>query len=212
MCEKGTVSQILERLGLRPKVLVKSGEEDRAILDKLGEKVLGHVWAADQDKIYFQLRLKIGAAKTGPDMTANDLENLSEIVFTRRKILGIINDPTGMITAYLVKFKIKMKEIVKIPDLEWDTLLPLQFQQKWRELVREVVLLSRIVFLRKVKPKMIVGRPELVGYWDSSDLAYAVVIYVRWIVGRSSWEVHLLSSKARVMPRRLQEPQRLEAR
>ena len=124
----GTVSQILGRLGLWPKVFVKSGEQDRVILDKLGEKVLGHVWAVNQDEIRFPLKVnlfkKVGAAKMGPDMTADDLERLGQIVFT------------------------------------------------------EVVFSERIIFPRSVKPKICIGRPELVGYWDNSDLAFAAVIYI----------------------------------
>ena len=50
------------------------------ILDKLGEIVLDHVWAADRDEIQFQLEVnlfrKIGAAQTRPDMTADDIERL----------------------------------------------------------------------------------------------------------------------------------------
>ena len=59
---------------------------------ELGEKFLDHVWAADRDEIQFQLIVnmfrKVEAAKMGPDMTADDLEELGEIVFTRRRDFG----------------------------------------------------------------------------------------------------------------------------
>ena len=63
-----------------------------------------------------------------------------------------------------------------------------------------------ISFDRSVRPKNAVGRPELIGYWDGSDLAYAAVIYVRWQLAQEddedsvTWHVSLLTAKARVTP------------
>ena len=43
--------------------------------------------------------------RTGPDLTVEDLEKLDEVIFTKRKILSIINgffDPMGLLSAFFI--------------------------------------------------------------------------------------------------------------
>ena len=209
----GTVSQILSLVGLVPKVIIRSGEKDKEKIDKLGGRVLGHGWDPECDKISFTLTANIHERKrgirTGPDLTFETLNTIETVQFTKRKILSLINgffDPSGMISAYLIKFKIFMRTVTSYPDLDWDTPLPAQLQDIWRGLVREIVVAEQIVFPRGTKPASAVGRPEIIGYWDGSDVAYTAVVYIRWVLlgktddGERKWHVALLIAKARVTP------------
>ena len=73
----GTVSQILSRVLLTPKVIVRSGESDTEALDKLGGRVLGHTWDAEKDLISFNLQVniipKLRNMRTGPALTIKTL-------------------------------------------------------------------------------------------------------------------------------------------
>ena len=207
----GTISQILEKVGLRAKVFVKSGENNREFIDKLGGQVLGHVWEPQKDEIIFRLKVNLyerkGGVRMGPDLTKDDLGMLETFMFTKRKILSVLNsfyDPMGLVCCYLIKFKIKMRDVTRYEKLEWDTLLSEKWQKLWRAQVKEVVLSEPVIFPRGVRPIGSMGRPEMIGYWDGSDEAYAAVIYIRWLIPKNAagerWSAQLLTAKARVAP------------
>ena len=209
----GTVSKILGLVGLTPKVIVRSGDKDPEKIDKLGGRVLGHTWIAEQDQLVFKLSINLNekrkGIRTGPDLTMASLHTVNEVVFTKRIILSMLNsffDPTGMISGYLIKFKIMMREVSGNPDWGWDTELPRKFQDEWRSAVKEVICADKVVFLRGVRPVRTEGRAELIGYWDGSNCAYAAVVYIRWLIGgletggERVWNVAFLTSKARVTP------------
>ena len=59
---------------------------------------------------------------------------------------------------------------------------------------------STVKFQRSTKPKLAVGDPEIVGYFDGSDDAYAAVIYLRWALADGSYDVNLACSKSKVTP------------
>ena len=110
----GTVSQILDTVGLTPKMIVQSGETDPDILAKLGEKVLGHVWNPTDDTLQISLPINITPrvknVPSGPDLTADNLDTLKDYKPTKRSVLSVTNsfyDPTGIIAAYLLKFKLE---------------------------------------------------------------------------------------------------------
>ena len=133
------------------------------------------------------------------------LWTLEDEVFTRRKVLSIISsfyDPMGLISAYLVIFKIMMRETTALPDLDWDDPLPKEMQEDWKSAIRMLVEQEEIVFDRCTRPSNALGRPELVGYWDGSLLAYAALLYIRWLLNTDppSWRASLLCAKVRVTP------------
>ena len=96
--------------------------------------------------------------------------------------------------------------------------MPEELQEAWKKLVKEVVLAQEIEIAWSVKPLNTVGRPELISYWDGSDLAYAGVIYIRWLLKQEplfssvdspgttplfsnrAWHVTMPTHKARVTP------------
>ena len=107
----------------------------------------------------------------------------------------------GMISAFTIRYKIALKEIVS-HELSWDDALPESLNQKWRQLAVDLVESGDIVFPRTVQPDGVTGAPELISFWDGSDLAFGGVIYIRWKkVDSDDWHVALLASKARVTPK-----------
>ena len=85
-------------------------------------------------------------------------------------------------------------------DKDWDTALHGSVQVVWKMAIRSLMEQEEVLFNRGTKPKNAVGRPELVGYWDGSLLAYAALVYIRWLLDTdpSSWSSSLLCAKVRV--------------
>ena len=87
----GTVSKILDQVSLSPKVMVQSGEQDQDALDKLGGKVLGHIWEPVEDYLIFRLHVNLfekqkgqKSIRTGPDLTVDTLGKVQDEVLTKR--------------------------------------------------------------------------------------------------------------------------------
>ena len=203
----GTISQILSLVGFSPKMIVRSGETDPKILEKVG-KTLGVRWSPDTDLLEYDFPVNMskrqGAAKLGPDWTPADLDTISKFVFTRRSALVLtaqVYDPLGMVTAFTIQLKLAMKQLIIMEGMAWDTPLPDQLQAQWRALAKDMVLAKPVKFPRSIKPLNAKNRLELVGFWDGSSVAFSGVVYVRWLDESDQWHVHVLCSKARVTPK-----------
>ena len=68
----GTVSKILAEGGMRPKVMVRSGETDPKVIGKLGDGILGVPWRPEDDTIPFRLSLNLTPKKSGEDMSIDE--------------------------------------------------------------------------------------------------------------------------------------------
>jgi hypothetical protein len=63
------------------------------------------------------------------------LYTLNNEVFTKRKVLSIISsfyNMMGLISAYLLIYKMMMRKTTALPDLDWDTPLPEDMQTDWK--------------------------------------------------------------------------------
>ena len=201
----GTLAQMAALIGMRAKNFCVSGETDERCLEKQG-KVLGLVWHPVQDTISFKLSANItprrGALRVGPDLTPEDADNLDSVVFTKRICLQIAAfnfDPLGLISAFIMKLKIALKELVE-KEYSWDQPLEDSLQLKWRGLLREVLLTDEIHFPRSVYCRQRIGRPELIVYADGSTVAFGSIIYIRWEIGPGEFTAFLVTSKGRVTP------------
>ena len=134
-------------------------------------------------------------------MNEADLPSIITIIFTRRVTLQIVAqlfDPLGLLAAYLIKFKLALREIVLL-DLAWDTALPDDLQIKWREYLAELITAPVLEFPRAIRNDTTEDRAELIGYFDGSDVAFCGVVYARYFVPQSGeWVTTLVTSKARV--------------
>ena len=78
----GYISRILQLVGFRPKVIVRSGCKDPGAIDKLGGRVLGHIWRPEMDQIIFKLEVnlnqKVRGVMTGPYLTMETLDTVDD--------------------------------------------------------------------------------------------------------------------------------------
>lgn len=208
----GTISKILARIGFSAKMIVRSGETNQAVLDKVGH-TLGLNWQPTMDTIQYDLILNMGkregAAKLSPDLTKEDIPSLLQMMFTKRKSLQLSSqlfDPLGMICAYTIRIKIALKKVTML-KLEWDDVLPEELLEYWRLLAVELVEAEPIVFPRCVRKGIAGSYFELLGFWDGAQDAFACCIYLRWWDEETqTWHVALLCAKARVTPTGLTIP------
>ena len=194
----GTLSQILSNGSLKLKAIVSSGEEDNDKISKLGRSVLGITWDPATDVINIDLRQNDSLTKL------LDTDNIADISLTKRTLLGIINKPhdlLGLISPITVRLMAAYRDLFRIePVLGWDDEIPLQEKAVWVQLLRVFNDVSTVTFPRATKPKLAAGNPEIVGYFDGSDDAFAAVAYLRWTLSDDSIHVTLAGSKAKVTP------------
>ena len=85
----GTLSQIFNLVGLKPKVIVCSGEDDPKKLEKIG-KVLGLEWSPMEDTLSMGITVNLtskmsNGERKGPDLQVEDIRWLrDQAVLTRR--------------------------------------------------------------------------------------------------------------------------------
>ena len=191
----------------------------------MGEKVLGHVWKATEDKFEFSLPMNLSTGKSkgvknDRDLTVDDIPRLKSMKLTRRMLLGLVNsqyDPMGLICPLTIKLKLNQRSLHS-PDLQlgWDDAIPEDLHKTWVETIIFFIKLGKIVLDRSVKPEGTVGAPELIGFADGSLEAYACAIYVRWLLAKVAPEdpdrffVRLICGKARVTPAKGTTPPRSE--
>ena len=142
----GTVPQILATVGMQVKAVVISGETNPHIINKLGSGVLGYKWDPPMDRIHLELKVNIsprtrGVPIAGP-LTNETFEiQTTDLLVTKRHILSATNslyDPLGLLAPYLLKYKLLMREVVRV-GLEWDVTLPQPIADAWVALLRDLV-------------------------------------------------------------------------
>ena len=194
----GTLSQILSHGSLKLKAIVTSGEEDVDKINKLGGYNLGIKWNPTIDVI------NIDARQTEALNVIINTTNVADVSLTPRILLGIINKPhdlLGLISPITIIAMAGYRDLYRLePALGWDDEIPIKEKQKWVNILHILNEVSSVGFQRSTKPKSAVGNPEIIGYFDGSDNAYAAVVYIRWTLSDGSFDVNLACSKAKVTP------------
>ena len=114
----GTLSQIFEKGGFKLKMIVRSGETNPEALRKMGDSVLGHKWNLVDDtfhlpKVFLGNKGRNGAYN-GPQLLLENLDLNKTFDWTKAVVLSTvvsILDPAGLISAYIIKFKLFLREI-----------------------------------------------------------------------------------------------------
>ena len=156
----------------------------------MGRSVLGHDWDPRTDLFTFALSVNLSKRNRDgqyikPDLTPNSLRLLDQHVATKRSVLSAVAgfyNPAELISAYLIKFWLFLREIAKFEKLTWDKPLPPSLQDKWKELVQEVINLSSITLPCCVRTCSAFGPSKVISYWDGSKVAYATAIYLQYAV------------------------------
>ena len=128
----GTLSQIFEKGGFKLKMIVRLGETNPEALRKMGGSILGHKWDPVEDTFTFLPKVFLG--KKGRNGVYNSLQLLSENLalnetfeWTKAVVLSTVAsmfDPTGLISAYIIKFKLFLRKVCLNKEIAWSDPLP----------------------------------------------------------------------------------------
>jgi hypothetical protein len=182
-----TVTKVLDTVGMHPKVKVMSGIEDEEAIQKLEGRVLGHLWDAKNDKLMIKLMVNLTEKRrgiqVGPDLRVEDLPRLWKESLSKRKLLSMLNafyDPMGLICAFIIKLKIKMRDLTgygaKLDNgemkLGWDDAVPSDMDKSWNEYIELIMKSEAIVCKRGTKPKNALCEGQ--GHATEGDLSIQV--------------------------------------
>lgn len=132
-------------------------------------------------------------------------------IITKRKIVSQVAqwyDPEGFISPVIVIGKRIIQDLWKM-KLDWDEVVPKEMAEFWMEFRNEIGYLSNFRLDRWLKTSNQV-KIQLIGFSDSSQIAYGAVLYVRVEHPDGKVECSLLNSKSRVAPLKLTTIPRLE--
>lgn len=122
-------------------------------------------------------------------------------VITKRKIVSQVAqwyDPEGYISPVIVVGKRIIQDLWKL-KLDWDEKVPKEMAEFWMEFRKEMGYLKNFRLDRWLRTSSQV-KIQLIGFSDSSQIAYGAVLYVRVEHPDGKIECTLLNSKSRVAP------------
>ena len=183
----GTVPKILGKVGRRPKIIVRSGETDPEKVDKVG-KVLAHSWHPQTDTLEFSVTVNLSMQKvkgvpTEPNLTAEDLDKLPDLILTPRKCLSVCMsrfDPLGLLSPITIKWKLAIRRFHGPDSPGWDEEISPEDKAIWVALLEEALQMEPITVPRGVIPPGAEGLPMLVCFMDRSLAAFCFAIYMRY--------------------------------
>ncbi|XP_063435728.1 uncharacterized protein LOC134716648 [Mytilus trossulus] len=145
-------------------------------------KILGMIWNTEKDTISFH---KV------------NVTDIKEPNITKREILSQssrIYDPMGLLSPVSVRAKILMQDLWK-DKLEWDEPLPLNVQQQWMELARDLEFSTNTELPRQILTKSTDEPKQLHVFVDASQKAYGSAVYIT-----NGQQSTLVFAKSRVAP------------
>lgn len=120
---------------------------------------------------------------------------------TKRSILSAIArifDPLGYLSPVICFAKIILQTCWK-EKVDWDQPLPSSIADVWFRFVEELPQLRDVVIPRLIDTTH-ADRIDVVGFCDSSQLAYSASIYLRLVFGTDDIKVHLVKAKTKLAP------------
>ena len=159
------------------------------LLANTTQKILGLNWDSKEDTIVYNLSA-LAKLHAGEPVTKRNVLSLIAKIF----------DPLGLITPITTMLKVFMQRLFEI-KLDWDEPLPATLQSEWASLIMDLESIGNLSVPRYYFGDL-QGKPdkiELFGFCDSSETAYAAVVYAK-ITSQGRTSVKLVMSKTRVTP------------
>ena len=160
-----------------------------------GLKVLGVCWNPESDLLLF------------------DIQHITELATklqpTKRNVIGLAArffDPLGVISPVTVQFKLLFQNIC-VKNVSWDEPLPGELLERWEKLLDGLKQVHSITIPRCYFSNW--TSCSLRGFCDSSQHAYAAVVYLQIETGGSCYS-KLVVAKTRVCPLQKHSIPRLE--
>ncbi|UYV60400.1 hypothetical protein LAZ67_1001040 [Cordylochernes scorpioides] len=147
-------------------------------------KLLGILWDPSLDS--FTIRVK------PPDIQVSSKRSLLSLI-------AIIYDPLGWMAPLVIIFKIMLQKLWA-KGCNWDERLPECIQRQWTGIEGDINQLNKISIPRYIPCRSSILTLELHGFCDSSEKAYAAVIYVKSCKHNGSIDISLIASKTKVAP------------
>jgi hypothetical protein len=156
-------------------------------------KTLGLRWNPATDEFSFKVSLS-----TAPQ------------VLTKRILLSEmakIFDPLGWLAPAVIRAKIIIQKLWKL-EMDWDEPLPEEIGDEWLTYRSNLPCIEKMKIPRLVRPGKATN-PQLFGFCDASQKAYAAVVYLR-VRTPLGPRVSLITAKTRVAPSKTISLPRLE--
>ncbi|UYV67972.1 hypothetical protein LAZ67_5002671 [Cordylochernes scorpioides] len=163
-------------------------------MDLPSVKLLGILW--DPSLNSFTIRVK------PPDIQ----------VYSKRSLLSLIAriyDPLGWMAPLVIIFKIMLQKLWA-KGCNWDERLLECIQWQWTGIEEDINQLNKISIPRYIPCRNSILTLELHGFCDSSEKAYAAVIYLKSCKHDGSVNISLIASKTKVAPIKVLSLPRLE--
>lgn len=129
---------------------------------------------------------------------------MSHAQHTKRTTLSIIArlfDPLGWLNPFITKCKIFLNKLWDA-NLEWDDILPSNFEKEWSEIINQFQFINQIKIPRWLNTISTNITNQFHVFCDSSGKAYSTSLYLRTIDENSIIHVNLLIAKSKLTPMR----------
>ena len=133
----------------------------------MGGTVLGHNWSPMEDIFTFQPKVYMGkkarnSAYNGLQLLLENLDLNDSFKWTKAVVLStvaLIFDPSGLISAYVIKYKLFLREVCLDKKIGWSDPLPPTLMKRWRSLTKKMVCTPPIIIDRCAQPPNALGKP-----------------------------------------------------
>ena len=125
------------------------------------------------------------------------------------KFTASLFDPLGFLSPFVITLKMLFQKLCT-DKVNWDEPLPLEIQGKWDSILHGLTLFSSIRIPRCLIVRTMPRSTYLHGFCDTSERAYATVLYLSSVYENEVVDVKLVCSKTRVSPTKPQSIPRLE--
>ena len=128
-------------------MIVRSGKTNPEALRRMGGTVLGHKWSPMEDIFTFQPKVYMGkkarnSAYNGLQLLPENLDLNNSFKWTKAVVLSTVAsifDPSGLISAYVIKYKLFLREVCLDKSIGWSDPLSPALMERWRSYTKELV-------------------------------------------------------------------------